>query len=99
MRKSGQVPAQQMVVISLDWRLGAFFPRVVIPDDRQIQQTDLSFIAGLWALIAYRQIQAHRVNELTQHALQFHPNALHALNVDKACVTFVKLGLDSWVAA
>jgi len=92
MRKAGQVPSQN-VVLALDWNLGAIFPRVVIPEDLQIQQIDLSFIAGLWVLMAYRRAQASRVNELAQHALQFHPKSLHACNVEGGW-SFIKMGSE-----
>ncbi|MDO9120896.1 MAG: hypothetical protein Q7U31_03850 [Anaerolineaceae bacterium] len=92
MRKAGQVPAQN-VVLALDWSLGAIFPRVVIPDALQIQQIDLSFIAGLEVLIAYRRAQAHRVNELAQHALQFHPKALYSCSTE-GIWSFIKLGSE-----
>ena len=92
MRRAGQVPVKNMV-IALDWNLGAIFPRVVIPDDLPVQQTDLAFIAGLEVLIAYRRVQAHRVNELAQHALQFHPKALHSCSTE-GIWSFIKMGSE-----
>ena len=91
MRRAGQVPAQD-VVIALDWNLGAAFPRVVVPEDLPAEKIDLSFIAGLWVIIAYRKAQASRVDALAQRALQFQPKALQTINVDCGAVAYLKLG-------
>lgn len=92
MRTAGQVPAQN-IVLALDWSLGAIFPRVVIPENLQIQQINLGFIAGLEVLIAYRRAQAYRVNELVERALEFHPRALHACNIEGSW-SFIKMGSE-----
>lgn len=92
LRKAGYVPAQN-IVLALDWDLGAIFPRVVVPNDIPTQQIDLSFIAGLEVLIAYRRAQAYRVNELVERALEFQPLALHACNVE-GIWSFIKMGSE-----
>lgn len=91
MRRAGQVPAQD-IVIALDWNLGAAFPRVVVPDDLPVEKIDLSFIAGLWVIIAYRKAQAYMVGTLAQHALRFQPKALQTINIDCGAVAYLKLG-------
>lgn len=91
MRRAGQVPAQD-VVIALDWALGKAFPRVVVPDDLPIENIDLTFIAGLWVIIAHRTSQAFRVDELVQHALRFQPKALQTVNIDCGTAAYLKLG-------
>lgn len=91
MRQSGQAPAQD-VVVALDWTLGKVFPRVVVPEDLPAEKIDLSFIAGLWVIIAYRAAQASRVDALAQHALRFCPKALQTINVDCNAVAYLKLG-------
>ncbi len=42
------------VVVSLDWRLGTSWPRIVLPPDVDPHEFDLSFLRGLSLLVVYR---------------------------------------------
>lgn len=41
------------LVLSLDWKLGRAFPRVVVPADMQITELDLRLVAGLECMVAH----------------------------------------------
>ena len=56
MVRAGRRPAilGGSVVVSLDWKLGAAWPRIVLPRDTDPHEFDLAFLVGLDVLIVYR---------------------------------------------
>ncbi|WP_157648642.1 hypothetical protein [Thiobacillus denitrificans] len=65
-RRNGQtVP---FLVISIGWRFGRAMPRVVVPDDQQLDQLDLSLVAELGCMVVHHDEPA-RAFEVAAAAL------------------------------
>jgi len=58
------------VVVSLGWHFGKTMPRVVIPDDQQLDQLDLRCVAGLDCTVVHhdQSVRAFDVAELAMLA-------------------------------
>jgi hypothetical protein len=90
MRLAGKVPPNGGVYVVYDWNLAQAFSRVVIPDDTQIENLELRYLAGLDVAIAYRDKDAGRVLELAQAILKVNPRILNTFAMDIPKNTILK---------
>ncbi len=80
LRLAGQVPRE--AVVTFDWDIGRFFPRIVLADAMQVDNLELRFLAGLDVSIVYRDKDANRVLELAQAVLKVNPRILNAFAIE-----------------
>ena len=85
LRMSGHVPACYTSVIALDdWKLGKVFPRVVVSDDTDPAELDLSMLAGLDVTVAWHPTMTSidRRDETIREVLKVNPASLRAIDLD-----------------
>jgi len=71
MREAGLVPANGVIVVSLDtWQYGRAYSRCVVPPELDPQEVDMRFVAGLDVIIVW---------EPARTALARHDALIHAL--------------------
>ncbi|MBY0499664.1 MAG: hypothetical protein K2P74_08690 [Nitrosomonas sp.] len=83
LRRNGLVPGHR-IVVSTDWKLGAAFPRIVIPADANIDQMIFAYLAGLSVQIVHHNGEEKIVKELIQKILEVKPKVLTVFNFDVA---------------
>ncbi|SNX59266.1 hypothetical protein SAMN06296273_0706 [Nitrosomonas ureae] len=83
LRRKGLVPVHR-IVVSTDWKLGAAFPRIVIPADAKIDQLIFAYLAGLSVQIVHHNGQEKIVKALVQKILDINPKVLTVFNFDIA---------------
>ena len=88
-RLKGQVP--DSVYVTTDWNLGRAFTRIVLPDDLQVDDLELRFLAGLDVVIAHHANDA-RLGYIVDAVLRVNPRLLNALDVDAPCCKTLKRG-------
>lgn len=82
-RRKGLIPARR-VIVSTDWKLGAAYPRVVIPSDAQIENLNFTYLSGLSAQIVHHADEAELVRNLIEQILKVKPKVLMLFNFDIA---------------
>jgi len=83
LRRKGLIPAQR-VIVSTDWKLGAAYPRIVIPVDANIDQLIFSYLSGLPVQIVHHAGEAELVRNLIDAILKVKPKILTVFNFDVA---------------
>ncbi|SEP71762.1 hypothetical protein [Nitrosomonas ureae] len=83
LRRNGLVPVQR-VIVSTDWKLGAAYPRIVIPVDANIDKLIFSYLAGLPVQIVHHAGEAELVSNLIDAILKVKPKILTVFNFDVA---------------
>jgi len=83
LRRNGLVPAHR-ILVSTDWKLGAAFPRIVIPADANIDKLIFAYLAGLSVQIVHHNGEEKIVKELVQKILDVSPKVLTVFNFDIA---------------
>ncbi len=83
LRRNGLVPAQR-VVATTDWRLGAAYPRIVIPADAKVDQLIFAYLAGLSVQIVHHEGEAELVSNLIDEILKVRLRILTLFNFDVA---------------
>lgn len=81
MRKNGRVPAKR-VIVTTDWKLGAVFPRIIIPKDQPVTNLHFQYLAGLHTQIVYHDDDASIMPDLTAEILAVKPASLAVFNMD-----------------
>ena len=81
LRLAGNVPPNS-VVVTFDWDIGAYFPRIVIAEPVPFDGLEFRFLAGLDVMIVYRNKDASRVMELAQEILKVNPRSLLAFAIE-----------------
>ncbi len=80
-RLSGKVPSK-MVMVVFDWELAKAYPSIVVPNGILPKELNFNYLAGLPVEIIYRDIDAHRVDELTETILKVNPCFLATFGLD-----------------
>lgn len=87
-RKAGMVPASGEVIVALDvWRWGkqpgGAIARCLVPEDRNIEELDFWFLAGLDVLVAWSSAVSagNRVMALAKALLAIEPGRLLLLDM------------------
>lgn len=75
------------LVLSLDWKLGRAFPRVVIPADVQIAELDLHLVARLECMVAHRD-ETTRALDVAELALSCGAKICPVIDVQTGQVTY-----------
>jgi len=83
LRSKGLVPAM-LIIVSTDWRLGAAFPRIVIPGDADVSLLIFDYLAGLNVEIVHHTNEAELVSALIDAILAVKPKFLSLFNYDVA---------------
>jgi hypothetical protein len=86
-RMAGEVPRE--VIVSLSWKLGAAFTRIVIPEDTAVDDLDLRALAGLDVTVVHHAEDAHRVPAVADAILAVRPRLVCACNVDVPSATII----------
>lgn len=83
LRRNGLIPAQR-VIVTTDWKLGAAFPRIVIPAGVNVQQLNFTYLAALSVQIVHHEGEAELVSNLIDEILKVEPRILTVFNFDVA---------------
>lgn len=83
LQRKGLVPAQR-VVVTTDWKLGAAYSRIVIPNDAKVDQLIFTYLAGLSVQIVHHSEEADLVSNLIEATLKVKPKVLTLFNFDVA---------------
>ncbi|MCE7915750.1 MAG: hypothetical protein DYH15_14055 [Nitrosomonas sp. PRO4] len=83
LRRKGLIPVHR-VIVSTDWKLGAAYPRIVIPADAKVDQLIFSYLAGLSVQIVHHSEEAKLVSNLIDAILKVKPKHLVLFNFDAA---------------
>lgn len=83
LRRDGLVPVHR-VIVSTDWKLGAAYPRIVIPADAKIDRLIFAYLAGLSVQIVHHAGEAELVRKLIDAILKVKPKILTVFNIDIA---------------
>ncbi len=82
-RCSGLIPRSR-VIVSTRWKLGAAYPRIVIPDDVAIEKFNFSYLAGLNVQIVHQNNEGQLVLNLIDAILKIKPKVLTIFNCELA---------------
>ena len=83
MRRRGLIPAQR-IIVSTDWKLGAVYPRIVIPADYQTNQLIFDYLAGLSVQIVHHDAETNLAAILAVEIMKVRPKTLVVFNFDHA---------------
>ena len=83
LRRKGLIPVQR-VIVSTDWKLGAVYHRIVIPNDAKVDQLIFSYLSGLSVQIVHHAGEAELVSNLVDAILKVKPKHLVLFNFDIA---------------
>ncbi|MBA3756571.1 MAG: hypothetical protein H0X02_10235 [Nitrosomonas sp.] len=83
LRRNGFIPAQR-VVCTTDWKLGATYPRIVIPAGVDVHQLNFTYLAALSVQIVHHEGEADLVSNLIEAILKVKPKVLTLFNFDVA---------------
>ena len=86
-RRQGHVPAHPVMVVALDdWKLGTWFPRVVIAPDAEPARTEFSMLAGIDVTLAWRPTisTVERRDAAIREILKVSPSSLRAMDIDNS---------------
>lgn len=83
LRQIGLVPSQR-IIVTTDWKLGAAYPRIVIPAGAQIEQLIFNYLAGLCVQIVSHNGEGDLVSSLIIEILKVKPKVLTLFNFDIA---------------
>ena len=99
MRRTGRVPLHITVVALDDWRLGCWFPRIVVPKNTDATQLDFSMLAALDVTLAWRPCitSVDRRDAVIREVMKIGPASLRAFDLENRDVLWVRsraLGLE-----
>lgn len=80
-RLQGKIP-KNSVVVSFDWKIGAFFPRVVIQKNVNPADLEYRYLAGLDVMLPYHTQDAERAEIALKTILEANPRSLLAFQLD-----------------
>lgn len=83
LRRKGLIPAER-VIVTTDWKLGAIYPRIVIPTGEKVQQLNFNYLAALSVQIVHHQGETELVSNLIDEILKVKPKTLTVFNFDVA---------------
>lgn len=83
LRRKGLIPVQR-VIVSTDWKLGAAYPRIVIPTEAKVDKLIFSYLTGLSVQIVHHAGEADLVSNLIEEILKVKPKVLTLFNFDVA---------------
>lgn len=83
LRRQGLVPVLR-VIVSTDWKLGAAYPRIVIPKDTKPENIEFRYLAGLSVQIVHHADEAELVRSLIGEIIKVKPRVLTLFNFDIA---------------
>lgn len=79
------VPDVGFIVVAMSWEIGAAdaaMPRVVVPPDRDIQEIDFAFLAGLAVVVAHHDHDIARAEDAANLLIAARARELVMMNLD-----------------